>query len=263
MNYLEINRKLWNEKTDVHYKSDFYNVASFIDGKSSLNSIELDLLGDIQGKSILHLQCHFGMDTISLARLGAEVVGVDLSEKSIEKARELAQKVKTKARFIQCAVYDLEELNEKFDIVFTSYGVLGWLPDMDKWAQIVSCHLKANGQLVMVEFHPVVWIFSYDFTKVEYDYFNTGPIVESIQGTYADKSAPICNDSISWNHSLSEVFSSLQRNGMRIDIFQEYDYSPYNCFERTVEIEKGKYQIQGLEKKIPMLYAVKAKKSIA
>ncbi len=114
----------------------------------------------------------------------------------------------------------------------------------------------------MVEFHPVVWLFSYDFTKVEYDYFNTGPIVEQIQGTYADRTAKIFNDSISWNHSLSEVFSSLQRNGMRIDIFQEYDYSPYDCFEKTVEIEKGRYQIQGLERKIPMLYAIQAKKSI-
>jgi SAM-dependent methyltransferase len=259
MNYIEINRKLWNDKTDVNFKSDFYDVDSFLAGTSSLNPIELDLLGDINGKSILHLQCHFGMDTISLSRLGAHVVGVDFSDNSIEKARALGLKAKTKTEFIQSDIYELEdELHDEFDIVFTSYGVLGWLPDMDKWAKIVGRFLKPGGRFVMVEFHPVVWMFSDDFSKIEYDYFNTGPIIEEIQGSYADRSAAICNESVSWNHGLSEVIGSLIRNGLRIAVLDEYDYSPYDCFERTVEIEKGKYQIQGFEKKLPMMYAIQA-----
>jgi SAM-dependent methyltransferase len=247
MNYIEINRKLWNDKTDVNFKSDFYDVDSFLAGTSSLKPIELDLLGDIHGKSILHLQCHFGMDTISLSRLGAHVVGVDFSDNSIEKAKALALKARTKTEFIQSDIYELEEeLHDEFDIVFTSYGVLGWLPDMDKWAKIVGRFLKPGGRFVMVEFHPVVWMFSDDFSKIEYDYFNTGPLIEEIQG--------------SWNHGLSEVIGSLINNGLRIALFEEYDYSPYDCFERTVEIEKGKYQIQDFEKKLPMIYAIQATK---
>ncbi len=259
MNYIEINRKLWNAKTDVNFKSDFYDVDAFLTGTSSLNPIELDLFGEIHGKSILHLQCHFGIDTISLSRLGAHVVGVDFSDNSIEKAKTLALKAKTKTEFIQSDIYELEdELHDEFDIVFTSYGVLGWLPDMDKWAKIVGRFLKPGGRFVMVEFHPVVEMFSDDFSKIEYDYFNTGPIIEEIQGSYADRGAAICNESVSWSHSLSEVIGSLKRNGLRIAVFEEYDYSPYDCFERTVEIEKGKYQIPGFEKKIPMIYAIQA-----
>ena len=259
--YIEINRKLWNDKTDIHFKSEFYNVNTFLAGKSSLNSIEIKLLGDIKNKSLLHLQCHFGMDTISLSRLGAHAVGVDFSDNAIQKAQQLAISTKTNAEFIQSDIYRLEDkLNSKFDIVFTSYGAIGWLPDMNEWARIISRFLKPDGIFVMVEFHPVLWMFSDDFSKIEYDYFNTGAIVEEIQGTYADRNAPICNESVSWNHPLSEVFGALMKNGLTIDIFEEHDYSPYECFDNVIEIDKNKYQIAGLEKKIPMLYSIRARK---
>lgn len=127
MDYIEINRHLWNKKTEIHYRSEFYDVASFIKGKDSLNEVEIDLLGDIKGKKILHLQCHFGMDSISLALHGAIVTGVDFSENAIEKAKQLNKRIGTKVTFLQSDVYKLPEiLNEKFDIVFASYGVIGW-----------------------------------------------------------------------------------------------------------------------------------------
>jgi SAM-dependent methyltransferase len=259
--YIEINKKLWNAKTGIHYESRFYNVDSLIAGQSSLNSIETDLLGSIRGKSVLHLQCHFGMDTISLARLGAQAVGVDFSDLAIEKARELASRTGTDVEFIESDIYRLEEkLDRRFDIVFTSYGAIGWLPDMDKWAGIVRKFLKPGGQFVLVEFHPVLWMFSYDFSRVEYDYFNTGAIIEETEGTYADRNAPICNQSVSWNHSLGEVFGALLKNGLTVEHFSEYDYSPYPCFDKVVEIRKNQYQIPGLEKKIPMIYAIRARK---
>jgi SAM-dependent methyltransferase len=261
MEYIEINKKLWDDKTDVHYKSDFYDVDSFIKGKDSLNSIELGLLGDIKGKKILHLQCHFGMDTISLSRHGGIVTGVDLSEKAICKAIGLNEIVGANTRFIQSDIYSLhEKLEEQFDIVFTSYGVVGWLPDMDRWAETINKFLKPGGKFVMVEFHPVIWMFSYDFKKVEFNYSDPEPIVEELEGTYTDRDASLKNKSVSWNHGLANVIDSLIKKRLIISDFKEYNYSPYNCFEKTVEVENGKFQIRGLENKIPMLYSITADK---
>ena len=130
-NYLEINRKSWNAKVEPHLKSDFYFVDEFLNGRTSLNSIELEILGDVSGKEILHLQCHFGQDSISLSRMGAKVTGIDLSDKSIEAAKDLAQKCGTDTRFLVSDVYALPEvLDQKFDIVYTSYRTIGWLPDL-------------------------------------------------------------------------------------------------------------------------------------
>lgn len=143
INYIEINKQSWNNRVDAHLKSEFYDVTGFLNGNSSLNSIELELLGDVKGKSILHLQCHFGQDSISLARLGAKVTSVDLSDKAIENGKTLAKQTSADVNFICCDVYDLpHHLTEQFDMVFTSYGTIGWLPDLDKWASLISRYLK-------------------------------------------------------------------------------------------------------------------------
>lgn len=261
MEYLSTNKKLWNNKVDIHIASDFYDNDNFIKGKSSLNSIELDLLGDVTGKSILHLQCHFGQDTISLNRMGATTVGVDLSDKAINRAQELAQQTNSDATFICCDVYDLpNHLNEKFDIVFTSYGTIGWLPDMDKWAKTIAHFLKPEGKLVFVEFHPVVWMFDDNFKEIKYSYFNKEIIVEMEEGTYAEKDAPLQEKSISWNHDLGEVMNSLINAGLTIKNFNEYDYSPYNCFNETVEITDNQFRIKHLDNKIPMVYSIVAQR---
>jgi len=260
-NYIEINRKSWNNKTEAHLNSEFYNLANFLKGNTSLNSIELDLLGDIEGKTILHLQCHFGQDTIALSRLGAKVTGIDLSDKAIESAKKIAIDTKSDAKFICCNLYDLPKyLDEQFDIVFTSYGTIGWLPDLNKWGDIVSKFLKPNGQFVFVEFHPVVWMFNDDFEEIKYNYFNSGAIVETENGTYADKDAQISQECITWNHSISEVLNSLIKSGLEINSLDEFDYSPYNCFSKIIEIEPKKYRIEHLENKIPMVYSISAKK---
>lgn len=262
-NYIEINKKSWNSRTDYHVKSDFYDIAGFLAGNTSLKEIELDLLGDLTGKSILHLQCHFGQDTISLGRMGAQVTGVDLSDNAIHQAKLLAEKAEIDARFICCDIYDLpNHLDEQFDIVFTSYGTIGWLPDLDKWAALIARYLKPNGTLFFIEFHPVVWMFSDNFDKIGYNYFNTGAIIETANGTYADKDAPIKEEYVMWNHSMSEVINSLIKNNLRIDLLNEYDYSPYNCFNETEEFEEGKFRIKHLENNIPMVYAVVASKKV-
>lgn len=257
--YLEINRQSWNNRVEPHLQSDFYDQKGFLGGRSSLNEIELALLGDLQGKRVLHLQCHFGQDTISLSRLGAKVTGVDLSDKAIEQARKIADQTGADATFICCDIYDLpNQLDQQFDMVFTSYGTIGWLPDLDRWARVVAHFLKPGGKFVFAEFHPVVWMFDDDFEKVGYRYFNSGAIVETESGTYADKSADITQQSITWNHGLAEVISSLIQHGLEINALEEYDYSPYNCFRHTVEFSPGKYRIQHLDDKIPMVYSILA-----
>jgi SAM-dependent methyltransferase len=258
-NYIEINKQSWNHRTAAHLKSAFYDLDGFLKGNSSLNPIELELLGDIRGKSILHLQCHFGQDTISLGRLGANATGVDLSDAAIAAAQRLAIQTQTNASFICCDLYHLpHHLDQQFDLVFTSYGTITWLPDLDRWAKLIAQYLKPGGKFVFVEFHPVVWMFDDQFEKVGYNYFNAGPIVETESGTYADRKADITLQSVCWNHSMSEVVNSLLQNGLEIDSLHEFDYSPYNCFQNTVEFEPRKYRIAHLGNKIPMVYAIEA-----
>ncbi|MTG98240.1 MULTISPECIES: class I SAM-dependent methyltransferase [Myroides] len=257
--YIQVNKKTWNEKVDLHIESEFYNMKDFLKGKSSLNDIELDLLGDVKGKKILHLQCHFGQDTLSLARMGAEVTGVDLSEVAIEKANALTQQLGLNARFICSDIYALPTmLSEQFDIVYTSYGVLGWLPDMFQWAKVVSRYLKVDGKFVLVEFHPFVWMYDYNFSEIAYSYFNVEDIVEVESGTYADKDAHKTFKTVNWNHSLSDVMQGLISNGLTISVFQEFNYSPYPCFNQIIEIAPGKYQIKPLGDKVPLVYAIEA-----
>ncbi len=258
--YLELNRQSWNQRTATHLESDFYDNASFIAGRNSLNAIELSLLDDLKGKKVLHLQCHFGQDTISLERLGAEVTGVDLSDKAIEAARELAEKTGSAAQFVCCDIYSLpQSLEGQFDIVFTSYGTIGWLPDLDLWAEVVRHFLKPGGQFLLVEFHPFVWAFDNDFQTIAYSYFNRESIRETQTGTYADRAADIEIEYISWNHPISEVLNALLNKGLRLEAFHEYDYSPYDCFNQTLEFEPGKFCIEKFGQRLPMVYACVAR----
>ena len=260
-NYLDINRNSWNAKVEPHLKSDFYFVDEFIAGRTSLNSIELELLGDIKGKKILHLQCHFGQDSISLSRMGAHVTGIDLSDKGIAAAKDLAAQCGTDTNFVVADLYQLPELlNDKFDIVFTSYGTIGWLPDLHKWANVISHFLKPGGKFVFIEFHPVIWMFDDDFTHIKYNYFNEKPIVETNEGTYADKTAPLVLDYVMWNHPTSEVLTSLLNANLEILSFEEYDWSPYACFRHNDEFEKGKFRIPQFGNKVPHVFSLVAEK---
>lgn len=261
LDYIKINKQTWNNKVPVHLESDFYNQKAFLEGKNSLPDIDIELLGNIKGKSVLHLQCHFGQDSLSMARMGAKVTGIDLSDKAIEVAQKLNNDLNLDAKFICCDVYDtLEKVNQQFDIVYTSYGTIGWLPDLDKWANVISKSLKPGGKFIFVEFHPVLWMFDDDFKEIKYHYHNEKTIIETYTGTYANKEAEIQTDYVGWNHSLSEVISNLLKHGLEIQHFNEYDYSPYNCFNQTEEFEKGKFRIKHLENKIPMLYSLTALK---
>lgn len=256
--YIDINKKTWNDRTGFHVNSEFYNQEAFLSGKNSLNEIELNLIGDLTGKRVLHLQCHFGQDTLSLARMGASVCGVDFSDAAIEIAKQTAVQLKLDAQFICCDLYELpQHLHEQFDIVFTSYGTIGWLPDITKWAQIVSQFLKPGAKFIFAEFHPIIWMYDDALTKITYSYFNAEPIIENENGTYANKDAEIQTKCISWNHGLGEVIQALLNQGLQLNDFQEYNYSPYLVFPDMEEIASRKFQIKQFGNKIPLVYSLK------
>ncbi len=258
-NYLEVNKNAWNQKTEIHIGSDFYDMPSFISGKNVLPDLDIEMLGNINGKDILHLQCHFGQDTISMSRMGANVTGVDLSDKAIETARKLATQCYTNTKFVCCDVYSApQNISQQFDVVYTSYGTIGWLPDIQAWAKVVAHFLKPGAEFIFADFHPVIWMFDNDLKEVTYSYFNKETIVEEIQGTYADKNADITTKTISWNHGLSEVMQALINEGLEIVHFKEFDYSPYNCFSDMEEFEPGKFRFAKYSNKLPVMYALKA-----
>lgn len=259
--FFNANKQGWNLRTEVHKTSAFYDVEAWKKGGNSLTPIELHEVGDVRGKSLLHLQCHFGQDTLSWARLGARVTGCDLSDKAIDYARELSAELALPAQFVCCNVYDLPaHLDDRFDIVFTSYGTIGWLPDLTRWAQVISHFLKPGGLFYIADFHPVLWMFDDEMQSLKYPYHNSGVIETEQKGTYADREAGIQYKEFGWNHSLSEIINSLIGQGLRIEFLHEYSYSPYDCFDKTVKGEDGNYRIRGLEGIIPMMYSIGARK---
>jgi 2-polyprenyl-3-methyl-5-hydroxy-6-metoxy-1,4-benzoquinol methylase len=259
--YFEANRELWNQRTIIHRDSDFYNLAGFKAGETVLTPIELAEVGDVNGKKLLHLQCHFGMDSLDWARRGAQVTGIDLSDTAIEEAGLLNNELGLTAEFVCCNVLDTaDHVKGEFDIVFTSYGTIGWLPDLKPWAYMINRMLKQGGFFYIAEFHPVIWMFDDDFTHIKYSYENKEVIVTENQGTYTDRNAAIKAKEYSWNHSISEVLNALIAAGLIIESFNEFMYSPYPCFQNVIEFEKGKWHIKGMEGKIPMVYSLKAVK---
>jgi 2-polyprenyl-3-methyl-5-hydroxy-6-metoxy-1,4-benzoquinol methylase len=259
--YQKLNKDLWNKWAELHQNSDFYDVEAFKNGKSSLNQTELDILGDVKGQKVLHLQCHFGLDTLSLARLGAKVTGIDISENAISIAQKLTYELKLEAEFLCSDVLSLDKnLFGEFDIVYTSYGALVWLHDLNQWAKIVRHFLKPGGKLVLVEFHPLSNMFNPDFTELQYTYFKSAPVQMKEEGSYADFSAThVKGESVTWDFSLSEVISALLNQNLQLLQFQEYDFSHYDLYPNSVKNENG-FQIKGLEGKLPLMFSVVAKK---
>lgn len=263
--YLETNKANWNERVAIHMKTDLYGLEAFKNGKNKLHALELSELGDISGKKVLHLQCHFGMDTLSLEMLGAEVTGVDFSEEAIKAAEQLRDELGMKARFIHSDVYALhEKLDEKFDLVYTSYGVLIWLPDINTWGKIVSRYLKDDGFFYIAECHPASMMFDNAVVNeplsVKYPYFaQKDPVKFEEEGTYADRDAKTVNNiSYEWAHSLSEIFMSLINAGLKIEFFHEHAFTVWEQFPGMIKGEDGYYR---RDENIPLLFSLKAVKA--
>jgi len=255
-NYIDINQKTWDLRTPIHIKSKFYDNINFKKHLSSLKEIELSAIGEIKNKSLLHLQCHFGQDSISLANMGANVTAVDFSSIAIKEAKLLAKQTSKNVNFVNCNVLDLD-LNTDFDIIFSSYGVLGWLPDLDKWGKIISKHLKKGGLFLLTEFHPFIELIKGN----GYDYFfNENPDIEVSKGSYTDGGKNISIKTCWWNHSLTDIFQALENNGLKLTLFEEFDYSPF-LLDNMIEKEKGKYVLE-IRKNLstPYVFNLKATK---
>jgi len=261
--YISNNYSLWDGRAKIHAESSFYDLKSFKEGQTSLNSIELEELGDVRGKSLLHLQCHFGQDTLAWAREGAYVTGVDFSDNAIGIAKSLSQELSIPANFICAELYNLPNLlKSKFDIVFTSYGVLKWLPDIQHWAEIVDFYLKPGGIFYIVEFHPFLYILDYSSAeKISHSYFyNEEPICYEEIGSYAVPDSKSSHPAYAWSHTISDVINALLATGMKLEFIHEFPFSTIKCFPFVKEATPGKYVHQKYPNMIPMLYSIKVTK---
>lgn len=261
--YIEANKKLWNSRVEAHLHADFYNMHAFRQTRNSLNQIELELLGDVRNKTILHLQCHFGQDTLSLAHLGAMVTGIDFSEQAVQTARELNNEFGLHANFICCNVYDVPDfVKDEFDIVYTSYGTIGWLPDLKRWAAVIEKCLKPGGRFVMVDFHPFIWMMDETYSELKYAYTSDEVIHTVAQGSYAAVRNDSPLDEYGWNHSLSDIITALTAHQLQLLHFREHDGSPYSCFPDMVKDNDDLWRFKKWGRKIPYLYSLVFRKPL-
>lgn len=259
--YFNANKATWNEKVKIHSKSKMYNLEAFKEGKSSLMPYEIEALGNVDGKSLLHLQCHFGQDTLSWSRAGAICTGVDLSDEGIKLAKELNNELDLDAKFVCCNVLNTSNfVKDTFDIIFTSYGVIGWLPDLKPWGKMIAERLNNGGTFYIAEFHPIIWMFNYLENKpvMAYGYMQDEVIYEEYEGTYANQNSKMISKEYGWNHGLSEVINALTLAGLRIEYLKEYDESPYDVLPDLVKTESGMYVTR--DKLYPLIFTIKATK---
>lgn len=261
MDYAKINKKWWDEVTPIHANSKLYNLNAFKKGKSSLISIEKEELGNVKGKSLLHLMCHFGMDTLSWAREGAQVTGVDISEDSIRLAQKLSKENNIPGTFICSDIYDLPKvLDKKFDIVFTSYGVLCWVSNIDTWVDIIYHFLKKGGIFYIVELHPFTNMLSHE-KELYFDYFDKEPYVDDSSGTYTDWNANIQGDTYVWMHTMSETLNALLKKGLKIEYVHEFPFTINEQFPGLMKKDKnGHYVLKDKTMQMPLLFSLKATK---
>jgi len=259
---LKANLEAWNQMARIHAGSRGYKLAEFKAGQNVLKPIELREVGDVRGKSLLHMQCHFGLDTMSWARMGAKVTGVDFSDEAIKLARSISGELKIPARFVQSNIYDAPEVvHEQFDIVFTSYGALCWLPDIARWAQVAASFVKPGGFFYMAEFHPLTQMSRNDAasTKLEFEisYFHTAMREDPPGPDYSDH-AKIVSETHQWMYRIGDVVSALAAAGLRIEYLHEFAECIYQHFPFMKQSSDGLWHIEG--DPIPTIFSIKATK---
>jgi SAM-dependent methyltransferase len=237
--YLEVNRAMWDERAPAHAASPDYGVQRFAEDPHHLSHVvrfDLPLLGGIGGVRGVHLQCHIGTDTVSLARLGARMTGLDFSAAAIEQARALAAAAGADVDFVQADAYAAADVlgREQFDLVFTGIGALCWLPDVDRWAAVVADLLRPGGRLFIREGHPMLWALDEtrsDDLVVGFPYFEQPePLVWTEEGTYVETDVRFeHNTSHEWNHGLGEVVTALLEHGMSISGLVEHQSVPWDA----------------------------------
>ncbi|WP_458186826.1 class I SAM-dependent methyltransferase [Haladaptatus sp. NG-WS-4] len=267
---LDENRSHWDELAELHPDTDYYDVEGFRDGETTLDWLEREGVGDVSGQSLLHLQCHFGLDTLSWLREGAsEVVGVDFSATAIETARDLAEEVgeSDRATFVESDLYALDDiLDGEFDVVFTSYGVVNWLPDVEAWADVVAQSVKPGGRFFIAELHPISHVFmdlhvDEDGTvRSDWPYFSDEPLTFDEDGTYADFDANVEHTvTHEWSHSLGEIVTALVDAGLTVDELREHPFASFEQFPDLMEERAdGHWEIP--DEDYPLTFSVRAHK---
>ena len=264
------NRRLWDAWTAVHAQGEFYDLAGFRQGGVRLRDAEIAAVGDVRGRTLLHLQCHFGIDTLSWARLGARVTGVDFSPAGIRLAREIAADIGIEdARFIESNVYELpERLDGEFDVVYTSRGVLNWLPDVRGWARVVAHFLVPGGTFFITESHPVFNAFQDEGVapgelRLVYPYWeHRDPLVFDVQGSYADPDADFGEQKLhGWDHGLGEIVTALIDAGLRIESLEEHPFLEWAA-DFLVESEpgSGRFILPPGPGELPLSFSLRATK---
>ena len=259
--HLDANRRMWDERVPLHLPSELYDVEGFLSGASPLRPFEQEELGDVGGRRLAHLQCHFGLDTLSWARKGAIVTGLDFSPAAIEAARTLATTTEIDATFTVGDVLEAATiLDGPFDIVYTGTGAICWIDDLARWARQVAALLQPGGTLYLVEFHPLTDIFSDDSLEVTRSYFDGGrPCRDETSGTYADPGAHTRHNlSYTWTHPISSVINTLIRAGFQIDLFNEHDFTLFPRFEGLDRIAGDVHRFPEGHPRIPLMYSLLA-----
>jgi SAM-dependent methyltransferase len=263
--YFRNNLDMWNDWAQLHAESEFYDVEGFRNGRCTLYPIEREEVGDVTGKSLLHLMCHFGLDTLSWSRLGAKVTGVDFSDKAIGIARSLSQETGIKANFVCSNIYDLpQNLEGQFDIVYTSAGVLCWLPDLKKWADVIAQFLKSGGFFYILEGHPflnMLMVEDPDASAPEIlnsYFYSPEPEEYQIDGSYAGAKTEKTHTSNEWTHSMGDIMNALVSAGLRIEYLREYPKIFYKAVPYMVQDDEGYWRIPG--DKVPLIFTIKATK---
>ena len=261
--WFDANRAWWDERAPLHVGGGFYEVEGFLAGTSALRDFELAEVGDVSGRTLCHLQCHFGLDTLSWAREGAIVSGLDFSSEAIDAATHLAARSGIDARFVCADVYDASTAfgSEQFDIVYTGLGAINWLPDIDRWALTMASLCVPGGALYLVEFHPTSnsledesaephALIAHGMGHVWHD--------EILTGSYgAEGAETIHNETWERVWTLGEVLSAIARAGFRIEFLHEFDYTLYRQFPWLVENGRRFERPPGIPS-FPMMYSVLA-----
>ncbi|MGC1239107.1 MAG: class I SAM-dependent methyltransferase [Acidimicrobiales bacterium] len=261
--WLEANRANWNDRVGIHVKSRFYDVEGWLRDETVPTSLELQALGNVEGLTLVHLQCHFGMDTLRWARVGATVTGVDFSPAAIAEATNLAERaqLEVQSRFVCATVYDAPEAlaGERFDVVYVSLGSLCWLPSIDMWARSVAKLLRPAGRLYLHDVHPLSNSLDDDGERFTFGYFEAPePFIFDSTETYTDGDGIASTTTYEWNHSLAEIFGALHSNGVVVDAFDELDWTVWRQFPWLEESEMGTWTIPAERTRIPLAFTLVA-----
>jgi len=267
--YLAANVKYWDELADLHFKTPFYDVEGVRHGKDTLLKLDTEILGDVTGCSLLHLHCHFGLDTISWARRGAISTGVDISPRAIELAQQLVPEIGVSVNFLCGDVSQLSDfLPGKFDIIWAVEGILSWIPDLRRWMTEAAHSLRTGGVLYLRDFHPAAEVLANEelSPRICRTYFSSVRCVKASDeaGTYADRNLMLQHTvHYEWQHTLSDVINSLVQAGFVILRLEEYPFCTYRSHKFLVKNAEERWVFPPTSGEIPLMFSVFARRSVS